>query len=383
MDGLISKIHRECGDDHGIELEIEVLITKLRQAFWKDIKEGLNPQGLRIQVFPNLWDTKNEFEQQWEANLQDCTVKMMTSLNEHYNRDIRDLDIEIIEFQKQNMSLCAYPKFSEKDKLLKEYLEKHNKDLIYKKDMKFIQDKMAFNGKYAYKWPQQGGRKGRNNRGNKNKHISDGDMRDGTNSNSSTVSYSSCLSQFTQAPNRGRGRQRGSRKRQTTGDNHNGGGRDKKIKEHLYDKNYDPDISTDNTVGDELLNDKIQTMRGASGSDALTEGNRTLMSPSSSTYMHPNTPRNLGTIPKTGKDTDFKLFPPTQQINGPPQSGQVCIQNHIENQLQVINLSTKVLSQIELEVLGLGLSFCQAAHTDSLRWSRISTYLPDVSRTNI
>lgn len=54
---------------------------------------------------------------------------------------------------------------------------------------------------------------------------------------------------------------RGSRKRQTTGDNHNGGGRDKKIKEHLYDRNYDPDISTDNTVGDELLNDKIQTMR--------------------------------------------------------------------------------------------------------------------------
>lgn len=172
-DGLLSKIHKECGDDHGIELEIEVLITKLRQAlerksnlFWqvkfleRYIKEGLNPQGLRIQVFPNLWETKNEFKSQWEANLQDCTVKMMTSLIEHYNRDIKDLDVEIIEFQRQNVSL---PKFLEKDKLLKEYLEKYIKDLIYRKDIKSIRDKMAFNGKYAYKWPQQGGRKGRNN----------------------------------------------------------------------------------------------------------------------------------------------------------------------------------------------------------------------------
>lgn len=65
--GLMSKIHKECGDDHGIELEIEVLIHKLKQAlerksnlFWQVkfleqyIKEDLNPQGLRIQVFPNL-----------------------------------------------------------------------------------------------------------------------------------------------------------------------------------------------------------------------------------------------------------------------------------------------------------------------------------------
>lgn len=90
------------------------------------VKEGFNPQGLRIQVFPDLWDTKNEFKLQWEANLQDCTVKIMNSLIEHYNRDIRDLDIEITEFQKQNMSLCAHPKLLEKNKLLKEYLENYN-----------------------------------------------------------------------------------------------------------------------------------------------------------------------------------------------------------------------------------------------------------------
>lgn len=56
---------------------------------------------------------------------------------------------------------------------------------------------MAFNGKYAFKWPQQGGRNGRNNQGgNKNKHTSDGDMRDGTDSDSSPVLYSSRLSQW-------------------------------------------------------------------------------------------------------------------------------------------------------------------------------------------
>lgn len=163
-DGLMSKIHKECGDDHGIKLEMKVLIVKLTQAlerksnlFWqvkfleRYIKEGINPQGPRIQVFPNLWETNNEFKAQWEANLQDCTSRMMTFLIEHYKKAIKDLDNEIIEFQKQNVSLCAHPKFLEKDKQLKEYLEKYNKDLIYKKYIKFIWDKMAFNGKCAYK----------------------------------------------------------------------------------------------------------------------------------------------------------------------------------------------------------------------------------------
>lgn len=111
---FVNSIHKECGDDHSIKLEIEVLIAKLSPAlerkfnlFWqikfleRYVTEGINPQGLSIQVFPNLWETNNEFKAQWEANLQDCMSKMMTSLIEHYDNDIKDLDIEIIEFQKQ------------------------------------------------------------------------------------------------------------------------------------------------------------------------------------------------------------------------------------------------------------------------------------------
>lgn len=91
-DGLMSKIPKECGDDHGIELEIEVLIHKLRQAlerksnlFWQVnfleqyIKEDLNPQGLRIQVFLIFWDIKKLFKKKCEASLQECTAKMMIS----------------------------------------------------------------------------------------------------------------------------------------------------------------------------------------------------------------------------------------------------------------------------------------------------------------
>lgn len=179
--------------------------------------------------------------------------------------------------------------------------------MIYKKDIKFINAKIAFNGKYAYKWTQQGGRKGRKNQGvNKNTRKSDGDSMDRTDSDSS------CFSQFSQTLGRGRGKQRGSRKRQTTGENHNGGGKDKKIKEHLHDKNYNLDICTDNTAGDGSFNDEALNMRGASGADVLIGGNRIPMSPLPSTHMHPNTPRNLGTIPKTCKDKDFQLFPPSQ-----------------------------------------------------------------------
>lgn len=83
----------------------------------------------------------------------------LTNIKWDLPRDFRNLDNEIIEFQKQNMSLCALLKFLEKDKLLKKHIEKFNKDLIYKKDITFIRDKMAFNGKYAYKWPQRGGKR--------------------------------------------------------------------------------------------------------------------------------------------------------------------------------------------------------------------------------
>lgn len=53
----------------------KVLIQKLRQAlecksnlFWqvkfleRYIKENMNPRGLRVQVFPNLWEIKHDFK---------------------------------------------------------------------------------------------------------------------------------------------------------------------------------------------------------------------------------------------------------------------------------------------------------------------------------
>lgn len=168
------------------------------------------------------------FKKQWEANLQECTVKMMNTLIDHYNEDIRDLDREIIEFQKQNMSLCAHPKFLAKNTFLREHIEKCNKDLIYKKDIKFIRDKIAFNGKYAYRWPQQGGKKTRNNQdGYKGPRKSEIDTAEGTDSDSSYVSHTSRFSHLSQPLGRG---SRGSRKRHNTGDGHNGGGKGKKKK---------------------------------------------------------------------------------------------------------------------------------------------------------
>lgn len=72
--------------------------------------------------------------------MQDCTANIMNALTEHYNRDIRN------NFKNR---ICPYARIQ--NKLLKEYIEKCNKDLIYKKDIKFINAKIAFNGKYAYK----------------------------------------------------------------------------------------------------------------------------------------------------------------------------------------------------------------------------------------
>lgn len=92
------------------------------------------------------------------------------------------------------------------------------------------------------------------------------------------------------------------------------------------------------------------------------------MSPSLPTYTHPQTPRNIGAIPKTGKGKDFQLFPPNQD---PPNRQTIphkldkYVSNQVENQSQVINLSSKALSGAELEVLSLDLSFCPTASIDS------------------
>lgn len=117
------------------------------------------------------------------------------------------------------------------------------------------------------KWPQQGGRKGKNNQRknkNKNEYTNDGDIRDGTDFDSSTISHSLRLSKFTQ-PRKGRGRQRGSRKRQRAGGSSNVGGKDKKIKEHLDERNYDSDLPIGTTLRDEPSWEEVP--RGTSGSD--------------------------------------------------------------------------------------------------------------------
>lgn len=54
-----------------------------------------------------------------------------------------------------------------------------------------------------------------------------------------------------------------------------------------------------------------------------------------------------------------------QQAHCPSQLGSVCVQKQIGNdQLKIINLSSKVLSPFEIEVLGLGLSFCPTSRAD-------------------
>lgn len=67
---------------------MEIVFQKLLQTFehkaslfWhikyfeQYIAEDLNPKGLRVQVFHNIWASDLDFRTRWERNLHDCSNK--------------------------------------------------------------------------------------------------------------------------------------------------------------------------------------------------------------------------------------------------------------------------------------------------------------------
>lgn len=68
--------------------------------------------------------------------------------NDYYRKGLKEINEEIKQLYVQNTILYGTLSFVERDKALRENLAKLN--LLHKKDMKFIQDMLAFSSKYAY-----------------------------------------------------------------------------------------------------------------------------------------------------------------------------------------------------------------------------------------
>ena len=155
------------------EVEYEIVYQKLLQTFERKsslfwhikyfeqyIISGLNPKGLRVQVFPNIWAIDSDLKARWEENLYMCSKKMMELMVEYYMQELKIVDCEIKRIYDENSQILNKSEFGSYDTRLKEHIQTFTSDLLNKKEEKLSRDKLAFAGKYAYNWPNTNGQRG-------------------------------------------------------------------------------------------------------------------------------------------------------------------------------------------------------------------------------
>lgn len=116
------------------------------------LEEGLNPIGLRIQIFPTLHNFGSILEKKYEENLQSCLTMIFALLMNEYKEQSVTIDREIGK-------LYTEPAKNIDKNKLKDFREKwqitwftFNQEIINKKGT-FRKDKVYFDNNRAYKWP--------------------------------------------------------------------------------------------------------------------------------------------------------------------------------------------------------------------------------------
>lgn len=118
------------------------MLERKSRLFWnkwyfsKYIDDNITPWGLRIQIFPTLFNVDLEFKAEWESNLQSCSAKMMNLLCKQYSSDLTALDIEIERLYNENSSITAEEHFHTRETTLKADLENYVSTLLKNKGKK-------------------------------------------------------------------------------------------------------------------------------------------------------------------------------------------------------------------------------------------------------
>lgn len=110
---------------------------------------------MRIQHFPTIKDPPPTFKTSWKKILTHCSVELTKILTTQYTLDMTSLHEEIERLNlpfKHLLDILDIPSFSTKWKGVKERLEGMNKDIITKKQAKFVKYKLAFSEGFSYKW---------------------------------------------------------------------------------------------------------------------------------------------------------------------------------------------------------------------------------------
>lgn len=121
-------------------------------SFQQYLSNHINPFGLRIQIFPTMESIGPKFKKDWEANLSTCSNKMMLLLIDEYKTTIAQIDKELEPLYTKLSSLKTHAQYNQQDKELNEHLERFNRDVLIKKENKFLRDSRAFQEFKAYHW---------------------------------------------------------------------------------------------------------------------------------------------------------------------------------------------------------------------------------------
>lgn len=156
---MMSKCHEQFSQEDSSEIAtVSHPLEQKSLSFWhkkfleKYIQNDINPYGLRIQKFPNLPEVSDSFCQKWELNVQACTKQMMLLLCEVYDSQTVKIDKDIEAPYNLNSHITSSILFQEKEKILQEQIELHNKNIITNKEKKFVRDQRAFRERRAYRW---------------------------------------------------------------------------------------------------------------------------------------------------------------------------------------------------------------------------------------
>lgn len=163
--GYINDVQTSCLTDTGQEIGLNHYLIKMKKLLKKKsnlhwhvdflqqyARDNLSPVGLRVQIFPSFQNTGTEFKIAWEKILTQCSTDLIKLLISHHQAELALLDEEIITFQTKNDNLKSHTQFNHKWQEVREYITKINRDIIFKKQNKFMKDKTAFMEGCAYHW---------------------------------------------------------------------------------------------------------------------------------------------------------------------------------------------------------------------------------------
>lgn len=131
------------------------------ESLGRYIREGINPIGLRIQIFPMVDNISKELKKNWESKLNDCSTNLMLLLQNEYKQQLDNMNTEIKALYDRLSPLKTHEEYANYEKKLKDHLETFGKTILIKKEKKYWRDKNAFREGRAYKWNINNNRKTR------------------------------------------------------------------------------------------------------------------------------------------------------------------------------------------------------------------------------